>query len=374
MAGAILNRQLTAHRSAVQFAVAEQKHDGEIRRLLRDNPTLGNISLSFTREPDYFADALGHFGDKQTIVATYGEKVICVGNCLTRTCFVNGQPKRVGYLGGLRLDASVSGQFSVLRRGYEFFRELQTEAPADFYFTSIAADNTRARHFLEAGINGMPKYEFIGEYITLVIPTNQKASAKKGAACVQDTAEFLDFLNEHNSQFQFAPCWSEHEIAGLKAFGLDSNTQAIESEDKLISCAKLWDQRLIKQTVIHSYSRSLRVARPIVNLVAPILQQPQLPAVGTTLSQAYISCLAYGPDYSHSSHELIGDLNTIAASKGIQFTVAGFAANNPTVHSLIRNLKCRQYRSRIYVVRWPDCGGTTNELDQRPIGPEVALL
>lgn len=374
MAGAILNRQLTAHRSAVQFAVAEQKHDVEIRRLLRDNPTRGNISLSFTREPDCFSDSHGHFGDKQTIVATRGGNAICVGSCLFRTCFVNGQPKRVGYLGGLRLDASVTGQFSVLRQGYEFFRELQAADPADFYFTSIAADNLRARHFLEAGIAGMPKYEFIGEYITLVIPTNQKAFAKKSVACVHDTTDFLNFLNDHNSQFQFAPCWTEHEIAGLKAFGLDSTVHAIESGDKLISCAKLWDQRSIKQTVVHSYSRLLSVARPIVNLFALLLRQPRLPAVGTTLSQAYISCLACDPDYPNSPHELIGDLNAIAASKGIQFTVAGFAANNRIVHSLIRNLKCRQYRSRIYVVSWPDCGGTANALDQRPIGPEVALL
>jgi hypothetical protein len=50
------------------------------------------------------------------------------------------------------------------------------------------------------------------------------------------------------------------------------------------------------------------------------------------------------------------------------------AANHSDTEYLIRRLKCRQYRSRIYVVHWPDCGGAASDLDARPIGPEVALL
>jgi hypothetical protein len=372
MAGAILNRQLTAHKSAVQFAVAEQKHDAEIRRLLRDNPTRGNISLSFTREPHYFADAHGHFGDKQTIVATRGDKVICVGSCLTRTCFVNGQPKKVGYLGGLRLDASVSGEFNTLRRGYEFFRELQSEAPADLYFTSIASDNVRARHFLEAGISGMPKYEFIGEYITLVIPTNRVPPPKPKSVSVPNSSEFLNFVNEHNSQLQFAPFWIERELAALKDLGMDSDAYVIRDANNVEACAKLWDQRSFKQTVIHDYSRSLTVARPFINAFSPLLRQPRLPAGGTILSEAYISCVAWNDPKSLLA--IVSDSSALAAQKRFQFIVLGMAANNLSLGLLIRKLNCRQYRSRIYVVCWPDCGGAADELDQRPIGPEVALL
>ena len=94
---------------------------------------------------------------KQTIVANEGGRVVCVGSCAIRERFVNGQPYRVGYLGGLRLDAPVKPDaIDILRRGYEFFRELQTDKPADFYFTSIAADNAPARKFLERGLPGMP--------------------------------------------------------------------------------------------------------------------------------------------------------------------------------------------------------------------------
>ena len=177
MAGTTLDRKLmTARTGRVPFALATQADDADIRRLLRENPMPGQITLTLEREPDYFADAGLPGTVKQTIVANEGGRVVCVGSCATRERFVNGQPHRVGYLGGLRLDARVTGRFDILRRGYEFFRELQADNPADFYFTSIAADNAPARKFLERGLPGMPAYEFIGEFVTSVVAGKKPCS------------------------------------------------------------------------------------------------------------------------------------------------------------------------------------------------------
>src|SRR5437870_1327013 len=161
MAGAILERQLTTARTArIKFDLARPTDDAELRRLLRENPMPGRIALSLEREPDYFADAQFPGEVKQTIVARDGERLVSAGCCTIRRRFVNGTARRVGYLGALRLDARQGGRFDILRRGYEFFRKLQADAPADFYFTSIAADNERARKFLEHGLPGLPRYEF----------------------------------------------------------------------------------------------------------------------------------------------------------------------------------------------------------------------
>ena len=172
MARTVLERELTVARArGVRFDVATRADDAGIRRLLRENSTPGAISLLLEREPDYFADADLPGEEKQTIVAQLDGRVVCVGNCAIRDRFVNGGLRRVGYLGGLRLDASTAGRSDILRRGYHFFRELQTAAPADFYFTSIAADNVQARNFLERNLPGMPRYELIGEFVTLLVRT-----------------------------------------------------------------------------------------------------------------------------------------------------------------------------------------------------------
>src|SRR6266567_228465 len=102
MAGTLLERELTTPRTGrVRFEVAAQEDNAEIRRLLRANPTPGRISLSFEREPDYFTDAHQPGETKQTIVARDAEGLVCVGCCAIRRRFVNGVPRRVGYLGGL---------------------------------------------------------------------------------------------------------------------------------------------------------------------------------------------------------------------------------------------------------------------------------
>ena len=157
MAGNVIERQLTRTRTGrIRYTVATPNDDAEIRRLLRENPMPGRISLSLEREPDYFTDAKQPDETKVTIIARDGGRVTCVGSCTIRPRFINGTPRRVGYLGGLRLDARQAGRFEVLRRGYEFFHELQAAMPAEYYFTSIAADNGRARTFLERGLPGMP--------------------------------------------------------------------------------------------------------------------------------------------------------------------------------------------------------------------------
>lgn len=171
MAGALLERELsTAQNGRVSFDVARKSDDTEIRRVLRENPMAGRISISLEREPGYFGDT----EEKQTIVARLNERVVGVGYCTKNEGFVNGKVARVGYLGGLRLDARYAGRSDILRRGYELLRDLQTDNAADFYFTTVASDNARARRFLEAGIRGMPKYEFVGQFVTVVIPTHSK--------------------------------------------------------------------------------------------------------------------------------------------------------------------------------------------------------
>ncbi|HXI72548.1 MAG TPA: hypothetical protein VNN22_19570 [Verrucomicrobiae bacterium] len=382
MAGTTLDRQLTTvHTGRLPFALATPADDADIRRLLRENPMPGQITLTLEREPDYFADADLPGTEKQTIIANEGGRMVCVGNCSIRERFVNGQPRRVGYLGGLRLDSRATGRFDILRRGYEFFRELQTDKPADYYFTSIAADNLPARKFLERGLPGMPAYEFAGEFVTLLIGTPGTVPARCGVdgkltvPGVPDTGALFANLHDVNRSFQFAPCWTTDEITALRPLGLRSEDfQIISTGRSVITCAALWDQRAFKQTVIRGYSPWLAMARPAVNFAARIIGKPRLPAAGSVLAHAFVSHLAVEPENPDALIALIAKLRMCAAGRRIGFLMLGLAANDPRLTLLRRKFNGREYRSRIYVVRWPGLGGSASELDGRCHGPEVALL
>src|SRR5688572_13551910 len=98
MERAALTCELKQKRGSVDFAIAAPEDDAEIRRLLRENPMRGAISISLEREPDYFKGcSLGASRDI-TIVARKSGKVVCVGSCSIRRRFVNGNPMAVGYL------------------------------------------------------------------------------------------------------------------------------------------------------------------------------------------------------------------------------------------------------------------------------------
>jgi hypothetical protein len=377
------------------LAVADD--DGDLRRLLRDNPMPGRISLSLEREPDFFADAQLPGETKQTIVAREGHQVICAGSCVIRRRFVNGVAQRVGYLGGLRLDQRSAGRFDVLRRGYEFFRELQTDDPGAFYFTSIAADNERARRFLERGLPGMPRYELLGEFVTVSLPVGTSrcdVSARTAGGtdvdCVPITPHvaprvrgadgaahrpYLQLLNECNGRFQLAPSWTIEELAALEPIGLGKQDfHVVLKNGKIIGLAALWDQRVFKQTVIRGYAPWLEIARQTLNVLSRFTDEPRLPAIGETVAHGFVSHLAVAPDDAESFLTLVRNLRQLAAQRGIELLTAGFDANDPRLVTLRKHFRAREYRSRLYVVRWPDIGGAAAELNAGLLAPEVALL
>jgi hypothetical protein len=377
MEGTTLDRKLTPARTGrLPFALAKPADDADIRCLLRENPMPGQITLTLEREPDYFADADLPGTEKQTIVAKEGGRVVCVGNCSIRERFVNGQPRRVGYLGGLRLDVRTAGRFDILRRGYEFFREHQADRPADFYFTSIAADNAPARQFLERGLPGMPAYEFIGEFVTVLLPMKSRASDHiEPEADALDFGELFECLDKHGRDYQFAPRWSGVELSALQSLNLKADDfQVMRNNGRINACAALWDQRTFKQTVIREYSPWLAMARPAVNFAARIIDKPRLPAAGSVLAHAFVSHLAVEQGNPDALIALVSKLRMCAARRRIEFLTLGLAANDPRLALLRRKFNGREYFSRIYVVHWPGLGGSASELDGRCLGPEVALL
>jgi hypothetical protein len=396
----------------LQFEVATQGDDFQIRRLLRQSPMHGNVSISLEREPDYFTEARAFepktaeavegdggsanaslkrgFNATQwhTIVARDRGRVVCAGSCTIRSRFVNGRPSRVGYLGGLRLDTTYAGRFDILRRGYQFFAELQAKAPADFYFTSIAEDNLRARRFLERGVSGMPRYEFVGDFVTLIIPLRKsRGRSALGAASPPEmlvperaetggvAREFLSFVNHQNSRFQFAPSWSPHDLTALTQLGLRmSDVCVLRNGGQIAATGALWDQRSFKQTVIRGYKLWLMFSRFALNAFARLANYPRLPRPGETLATAFVSHAATLPERAADLMKVLRCLCGAASERKIQLLTLGFAATDPRLELIRATFRCREYRSRIYVVRWPGFGGRAAEFDGRLLAPEVSLL
>lgn len=363
MAGADLAGELTG----VSFSLAERDDDTQIRRLLRENPMGGGIALSMRQEPDYFIESDHKPGRQHTIVARSGEALVAVGSCAIRPRYVNGEVVGVGYLRTLRLDATMSGRFDILRRGYRFLREQWEQWQVPYLFTSIAAENERAIRFLERGLPGMPRYRFLSEFATLMLPVRTRGERRDEECNLEEISEFLDGKNRGRN---LSPLWPVTELQGLHALGLGANDFVVLRErSRIVACGAVWDQRSFKQTVIHKYGFREAVQKTLFNCVAPLFRRPPMPSVNEVCPFGFISHFAAEPPHAE---RLIRRLLTIAAGKGIHFLCAGFAQADPVLATVQARFFAHSYRSRLYQVDWP--GSPSSPISARDLNPETALL
>jgi hypothetical protein len=336
MAGTLLERQLDqSQRGSIRYALATKEDESSIRCLLRENPIKGEIEISVEYEPDYFRGSqMG--GASRTILAKDDERIVCMGKCSVQERFINGQVKRVGYLGELRLDRSVQGRFDILRRGYQFFRKIHEEDPLDFYFTSVGDDNVKSQRFLERGLRGMPRYEMVAKLVTLLIPVPAQIKASGSARLISGSADqvadIASCLNSHARHFQLSSFLTTDAIHALKGLGLcAADFFTIMDGGKMVACASLWDQRSVKQVVIRGYSRKLMFSRPWINFGSKLLQTPRLPDVHSTLASAYISPLAIPGGNHQLMIEMIESILPIAGARKIDFVIVAFDSRSTSV-------------------------------------------
>lgn len=381
MAGPAIASQLTpSPRVTLRFELATERHEADLRALLRNNPLPGAISISLEREPNYFPLAGVAGAEEKTIIATENERLICMGRCSVRARFINERPLPVGYLSELRLDSGARGRFDILRRGYQFWRKLYAERQPVLWFTSIGAENKSSRRFLERGLKGMPKYCPLGDFVTLLIPVTSRLEPKQftvhfrrqGIEVVQTkgpTAEFIRTVNTFGQKCNCATFWSDNATHQHAPW---SDSVLFRKGGRAIACGTLWDQRPCRQTVIKGYNRAFSLVRPLVNLCSRVFGTPRLPAPGSVLSHAFLSPFHIASDHLDLLPLIIQYFRALASKKGIEFLTLGFGAEDPRLSIVRRHFLCREYRSCLYSIHWE--GDTQAPLSSGVLFPEVALL
>ena len=366
--------QLSGAAEKVQFAFATPADDADLRRLLRETPMRGAVSVGFTHEPDYFLGTGLAGADDRTLLARVSGRLVAAGRCTTRPSWLNGAVRRVAYLGELRLAADVQGRWDILRGGYAFFAAAYARAPADYCFTSIIADNLRARRLFERSAPGLPRYHFLGKYLSLLLPTSAGPApagftVTTGAGLPAET--LAGFLDAAARDRHLAARWTAGNLRNLAAHGLPpEDFVVLKQGTEIAACAGVWDQHAFRQVLISGYSPLLTAARPAYNLLAPLLRQPRLPPAGGFLRQAFLSPWATRPGDAAARSALIQVARTVAFRRGLDCLALGGTPGDPE----LRSLHGRRYLGRLYRVDWPGLEQSGCELDARACLPDISLL
>lgn len=338
--------------------------DPELRRILRENPLPGEIRVAFTREPDYFAacEVEGDTVDIATARDRRSGKIVGFGTRAEKPAYINGRQSRIGYLSALRILPEFRNGL-LLARGYKLIRQFHQAGKTQLYLSTIIEDNVLARKILTAGRGGLPTYQDAGRYHTFAIRPGRKKRLKIPSGLSIRPAEnsdcrtIIDFLNENGRQRQFYPCYSIGDLQngdGLLRNLFPGDIYLLENKDGILACAAAWNQKPFKQSIIDGYHRSLAILRPIYNIYASVFNRPGLPGRGKQIHYKTLALVAVKNDHRANFELLLNFiLDDQAGDAELHSIMMGFHEDDPLL-SVAQRLPHIEYRSRLYIVYWPD--------------------
>lgn len=367
-----------------QVDLAGLDDDAAIRRLLAANAVPGRVTITFEREPDYFAGCATMGRSCQVLAARAGDQIAGVACRATRPMFVNGRETEIGYLGQLRVDRRFRGHWLV-SRGFRFLKRLHDDNPVPAYLLSVIEENREALGVLiERRRQGFPVFHELGRLLTLALPlkplkqTGSSLLCEVNQASRNDLPAIVDFLRRRGAARQFFPAYSEEDFCGDATLGFRVEDFFLaRREGKSAGVIGLWDQSSFKQTVPRGYAGWLRLARPVYNFGARLLSRPLLPGVGEKISCAYASFVCIADDDPEVFRALLRRVYGVAAERGFSYLMMGLDERDPLLR-VAQTYSHIAYRSRVFLAGWENEANSFKrfyeQLDDRIPYLEIAAL
>lgn len=353
----------------MKIILADHTHNQELCHLSSLVSVPGSMEIGYLREPDYFAalDTQGPF--HQTIIGIEKNRVYGSGSRSIRYLYINGKKTSVGYLGGLRVHPEYRGSI-FLAMGYKFLKELNRDGRTPIHFTTIIEENKTAIDALVGGRGGLPWYKPIGNFVTQTILLNRHTRQKTYNDFSIETgspatlSEITEFLNKEGKDKQLFPCYKEEDFnTSLFRNFKPENWYIARQNNKIIGILGAWDQNDFKKYQIKSYSRFMKIKRPVINLFARLTGYRPLPPSGNQVKLLY----AYSPLVEKNNTRVLKGLidRILFDYRKSPFSglVIGFMDNDPLQKSL-SGLPSVEYRSILYLVYWDEQKDYFEKIDQ----------
>jgi hypothetical protein len=362
--------------SAYRIELARPEDDAALRARMAQDAMEGAVSVTFRREPSYFA-ACRLQGDKTQVVKCVEREsgaIIGMGSRSTAPAYVDGIARRIGYLSDLRL-ARERRRGTLLARGYSYFRQLHYADPVALYTTVIYEGNGVAMQALVGGRAGLPLYRDWGRLLTpalhLDLPVRQAKVAnvelERGTnAALPDIAAFL---NRWWREKQFAPVFRADDVRAGRYAGLEARDFFLARRNgRIVASLAAWDQSSLRQTHVERYSGTLRLLRPAYNVLAWLTPIKALPAAGDRIPYVYLACIAAEGNDAGLFRMLLRAALEELRRGAWYYAIAGLHESDPLAAAL-GELRAIPAAGRLYVVHFAD-----EPLEIEPIGKRLPYV
>ena len=290
---------MSSANSRFQFSMATADDDAALRTRMASDWLRGSLSLSFRREPSYFAGCCVQ-GEQTQVLKCVDQNDGAVVGMATRVItqmYVNGDVQRVGLLSDFRLAPQVRGG-TILARGYRYFREWHANDPVDFYLAVILEGNDRAINTFTSGRAGFPVLRDLGRMLSPAIHLDLPKSQLPvpGIQFRRATDNDAQALRELHGAAAVRRQFARVDYADLPGLSPSNYFVAVDQSGSLLGCVAAWDQQAVRQTYIEAYTPWLGALRPVYNLVCRVLPIKPLPAPGQRIPYVYLSAIALRQD------------------------------------------------------------------------------
>ncbi len=364
--------------SRFEFTLAGPADDAALRRRMAEDRMDGHVSVSFRREPSYFAGCQLQGEATQVIKCTdrvTGE-LVGLGSRLTLQGFVNGNPERIGYLSDLRAAPAVRGG-TLLARGYRFLRQLHEQDPIPFYYSIILEGNQAALGNLTGARAGLPHYRDLGRILSPAIHLDMARHRVRetGLRFVRgrqgQLPEIMAFLRREYARKQLAPVYhaSDFGTPRLRDLQPEDITLALRGE-RIVGTLAAWDQHRFRQTHIERYSTPLALMRPGYNLLARVTPLKPLPATGERIPYFCLALAATERNDPAIFRALLAQVYESRRRGPWNYCIAGLHESDPLAEVLTEYRRIES-AGRLFVIHYPEDEPAFRALDTRPPYVEI---
>jgi hypothetical protein len=363
----------------VRFARATRDDEPEIRALVGGLAMPGTVSVRFEREPDYFLGTTVQGRPCDVLIARHrpDDVLAAVMVRAERVVFVNGEERRVAYIGQIRIAPRFQGRWLMQRAVLEMAQLHDSATP---YLGVIASDNAVALGTI-AGRRppGMPRVSRIATLASPAWVLHSRLSRKNPAMPVEwgDLAhldEIVAFLRAAGRRRQFFPVVDGTDFTAGRTFrGLRlEDLRLVRRDGHIAGLLGSWDQSAYKQEIVAGYAKRLGRLRPGYDLAARALGGQPLPRPGQRIRTAFGCLRCVTDDDPDVLDALLCAARERARRQGQAFLMLGFDERDPQLRSLRRSLSVT-YRSEVFLGSHAGDDPAAT-LDDRPIHIEIGAL
>ena len=348
------------------FRAAGPDDDGALRARMAADWMRGALSVSFRREPSYFAGSALQGEVVQVHVGVDGGSgaVIGMGARAMTQLFVNGQPRRVGLLSDLRLAPEARGG-TLVARGYKVLRQLHEADPVDFYVTAILDGNRAALQSLASGRAGLPSYRDFGRMLTPAIHLDLPRPALSAPGVLlrragdSDATALHELLDRAARRRQFA-----RVPQGLPPGLRMDDFFVAERGSRLVAALAAWDQQALRQTHIEAYTPWLAALRPLYNAAAALLPLKALPPPGGRIPYLYLASVAMLDDDLGLWRALLRHAYRELRRGPWHYAITALHESDPLAAAL-RDYRAIAAAGRLFVVHYAEGADAADRIDRR---------